>query len=160
MGETFSLTNHASGPRVDDYRVEDDRGGFRRAVQPQVETPRRSEGPVPAFAGPAPTEIPSTAAGAEDRLIAWRREFAEYYHTMKNFDVMDVVDTFLHLSQFSARASELRSQLGTTETKKEASFRIRIIDPFIEECERQFKIHSRIQAVKEMDAKLAGGQFA
>lgn len=95
-----------------------------------------------------------------DRLAAWRREIGIYYGTMKTLSDMEPTEAFISLSQWSARASEIRMQLGTTETKREATFRIRVIDPFIEECDRQFKIHSRIQAIREMDARLAGGSFA
>lgn len=95
-----------------------------------------------------------------DTLANWKAEIATYYHSMKTLSDMDPTDCFIHLSQYSARASEMRSQLVFNEGKREATFRIKIIDPFIEECDRQFKIHSRIQAIREMDARLAGGSFA
>lgn len=93
-------------------------------------------------------------------LDGWKQEITEYYGQMKRMVDMDPTAVFQHLSQFSARASEIRSQIGPQEGKREAAFRIRIVDPFIEECDRQFKIHSRIQAIREMDARLAGGNFA
>lgn len=99
------------------------------------------------------TELPG------NRLLHWRAEISECFSKMKDFGNADVTDIFLQLSQFSARASEMRSQIGQPESKSEQSFRTRIIDPFIEECDRQFKIHSRIQAIHEMDAKLSGGRF-
>lgn len=94
------------------------------------------------------------------KLDSWKDEIAGYFGVMQKLIDMDAIAAFQHLSQFSARASEIRSQLGTQESRREAAFRIRIIDPFIEECDRQFKIHSRIQAIREMDARLAGGSFA
>ena len=97
---------------------------------------------------------------ARDRLDLWKAEIAGCYETMKRLVDMDPTEVFQSLSQFSARASEIRSQIGPVEGKREAAFRIRIIDPFIEECDRQFKIHSRIIAIHEMDARLAGGRFA
>lgn len=107
-----------------------------------------------------PTSVPVREHRQGDTLASWGTEIAKSYGTMQEFIFMDPTDVFRHLSQFSARASEMRSQIGITEGRKEAQFRIKIIDPFIEECERQFKLHSRIQAIREMDARLAGGAFA
>lgn len=95
-----------------------------------------------------------------DRIEGWKEEIADAYRIMLRLVDMDPTEVFRHLSQFSARASEIRSQIGPMEGKREAQFRIRIIDPFIEECDRQFKIHSRLIAIQEMDARLAGGRFA
>lgn len=97
----------------------------------------------------------------ETGLDAWRKEISKCYQLMKVLVDMDPSDAFRHLSQFSARASEMKSLIpAMRESREQASFRIRILDPFLEECDRQFRINSRIQAVKEMDAKLAGGHFA
>lgn len=89
----------------------------------------------------------------------WRTEIAQCYVIMREFNTMDSTDVFMSLSQFSGRASEIRSHLSEHEGRREANFRIKVIDPFIEECDRQFKIHSRLQAIREMDARLAGGRF-
>lgn len=127
---------------------------LRDAAPPKATNPPES---------PEPTSAPVHYMPVErrrDRLSAWGSEIASYFNTMKRLADMDPSDAFVHLAQFSARASEMRTQLGTHETKQEAAFRNRIIDPFLEECDRQFKIHSRIQAIREMDARLAGGNFA
>lgn len=93
-------------------------------------------------------------------LEGWKKEIGTYYTVMKMMIDMDPTEVFQTLSQFSARASEMRSQISRQETREQSNFRLRVLDPFIEECDRQFKIHSRIQAIREMDARLAGGQFA
>ena len=93
-------------------------------------------------------------------ISGWKTEIAGYYETMQEFIYTDAITVFQNLSQFSARASEMRSLISFSPGREETSFRTKIIDPFIEECDRQFKIHSRIQAINEMDAKLAGGRFA
>ncbi len=102
---------------------------------------------------------PHPTTKAVDTIQGWKTEIAESYVTMQEFNTMDPVSVFQNLSQFSARASEMRSRIGTTASKDWQNFRIRIIDPFIEECDRQFKLHSRITAIQEMDARLAGGRF-
>lgn len=95
-----------------------------------------------------------------DQMFIWREELHDYFARMRQFNVMDPVDVFEHLSAFSARASEIRNLCMEHDSRRNNNFRIREIDPFIEECDRQFKIHSRILSVKEVEARLAGGSFA
>ena len=105
--------------------------------------------------------VPRKTSGAsEETLTRWRTEIFGYYVAMKEFNNMDPSDLFRNLSQFTARASEMRARIALHENKVQSSFRIKIIDPFIEECERQFKIHSRILSNEEMIARLAGGRHA
>lgn len=95
-----------------------------------------------------------------DGISGFREELDSYYQAMLLFNKMDPVEVFQTLSQFSARASEIRMGLMRVDNRKNTSFRTHEIDPFISECDRQFKLHSRIQAIKEMDARLSGGSFA
>lgn len=97
---------------------------------------------------------------AETRIGRWRTEILGYYQTMKEFNNMDPSDVFRSLSQFTARASEMRATISEHETKQQSSFRIKVIDPFIEECDRQFKVHSRTLSNEEMIARLSGGRHA
>lgn len=95
-----------------------------------------------------------------DSIAAWKKEIAGYYETMGRFIELDALVVFQSLSQFSARASEIRSRISSNAGREETTFRTRVLDPFLEECDRQFKIHSRITAINELDARLAGGRFA
>lgn len=112
---------------------------------------------------PAPqvteTKAPTAPMEVTPRRQKWKTEILSYYQVMKEFNNMDPSDTFRSLSQFTARASEMRAIIAEHESRTEAAFRIKVIDPFIEECDRQFKIHSRILSNEEMIAKLAGGRF-
>lgn len=105
----------------------------------------------------APLPPSPTYQRPDDTLAGWKKEIAGYYEIMYEFINTDSLTVFQNLSQFSARASEMRSRIGTTASKDWQNLRIRVIDPFIEECDRQFKYHSRIQAINELDARLAGG---
>lgn len=96
----------------------------------------------------------------ETRIERWRTEILGYYKVMKEFNAMDPSDIFRNLSQFTARASEMRATISEHETKQQSSFRIKVIDPFIDECDRQFKVHSRTLSHEEMIARLAGGRHA
>lgn len=106
------------------------------------------------------TELELTSAGVEASGSRWldnlRKELDGYYDEMKGFPDAYPDEIFLRLSSWTARMSEVRGKL--TRSGKQAANRVRIdeVDPFISECERQFKFHSRRQSVNEMDFKLAG----
>lgn len=96
----------------------------------------------------------------QNSIADWKKEISGYYQRMKVFIDTDALTVFQSLSQFSARASEIRSMISSNASREETTFRTRVLDPFLEECDRQFKLHSRIQAINELDARLAGGKFA
>jgi hypothetical protein len=89
---------------------------------------------------------------------SWRAELDEGYTTMRKFGSMDITDVLLCLSAFSARAAEMRAQCNRVENRKAAAFRTREVDPFLEEVDRQFRIHSRLQAVRQMEWDAMRGQ--
>lgn len=93
-------------------------------------------------------------------IAAWRSELDNYYETMRKFEGMEITDVFMSLAAFSARASEIRSLLVRDQGRSANGFRTQEIDPFLTEVDRQFKLWSRIQAVTEMELRLAGGSHA
>lgn len=103
-----------------------------------------------------PTATPVEGVGLVDN---WRHELDAYYGVMREFAQMDVTDVLMALSSFSARAAEMRSYLVRRDDRRANALRTKEIDPFLEEVERQFRIHSRLQAVRELEARLVGGQF-
>jgi hypothetical protein len=90
-------------------------------------------------------------------LEAWRTEIASYYLEMEGFSECDIADIFMKLAGMTARVSGIRSQIVQVENRTLTAFRTREIDPFIAEAERQFKVWSRLQSVKEMDFRISGG---
>lgn len=95
----------------------------------------------------------------KSRVENYLAELHEYYRQMKGFNTMDAAEVFTCLSSFSARASELRSIMQMTSSQRGTAFRTKHIDPFLEECDRQFKVQSRIVAINEMDVRMAGGRY-
>lgn len=98
--------------------------------------------------------LPTTA---DDQIAPLQREIDAYYALMREFETLDVSEIFMRLAAFTARASEVRSRLVRRESKRASAFRTRELDPFIEECERQFRYWSRFQAVRQMEADLTRG---
>lgn len=97
--------------------------------------------------------LPRKSNSMED----WRLELASYLAEMQKFDGMDTTEVFLRLSAFSARAAEIRFSITGGESRRMHAFRTQGVDPFVEECDRQFKLHSRIQAIREMEFRISGG---
>lgn len=91
-------------------------------------------------------------------IEALREEMDGYLEEMGGFHYMTPDEVFRLLSAWTARATELRIQLNRSDNQRANSFRTKEIEPFLEECERQFKFHSRIQATHEMDLKMVRGQ--
>lgn len=88
---------------------------------------------------------------------AWRAEIDAFYREMRKFDSMDLHSVFMRLSAFSARAAEMRTQLARDDSRRAASMRTKEIEPFLNDLEFQFKVHSRAHSVQEMDFKMSGG---
>jgi hypothetical protein len=101
------------------------------------------------------TDVEPVARGS--RLDSWREELATYLREMVQFKNMDPVEVFLRLSAFSARASEIRNTIVCSDNRRWTAFRTQAIDPFLDECDRQFRIHSRVQATREMEFRMSGG---
>jgi len=105
------------------------------------------------------TSLELTAAPVEGKrsgswLIKLREEIDQYYEDMKALDSSE--DVYIQLSSWTARMSEVRGQLTRSSSPAAVRARIDEVDPFIAECDRQFKYHSRRQSVNELDMKLAG----
>ena len=86
-------------------------------------------------------------AGRQD-LEGWRVELDDFYERMTSFaNNEDMI--FFDLSAMSSRASQIRSLVVRQENKALQVFRTQEIDPFLRECERQFKIWSRVLTVSQ-----------
>ena len=82
---------------------------------------------------------------------AFRKEFDEYFEIMTTFPGMDPSEILMTISAFSARASQIRMHIVRDEDKLLGLFRTREIDPFLQECDRQFKIWSRLVSIKQIE---------
>lgn len=98
----------------------------------------------------------ATAASAkQDTIRRWLTELDGYYEEMQTFDSMEADEIFRKLSAWTSRMSHIRSLIQRNESKLEQAFRTKQCDPFIVECERQFKIWSRVFSVQAMDASMS-----
>lgn len=106
-----------------------------------------------------PEVVPSSVRSAQrSNLDRLRDELDGYFATMQKFEALDPVEVMFLISAMSARVAELRSHMVRQESRSANAFRTKELEPFLEECERQFKIHSRIQSMRDMEFRMSGGQ--
>lgn len=106
--------------------------------------------------GGTPTEV-SPAQPELDVITRVRAELDGFYVQMRTFGAADPAEVFLTLAAMTARVSEVRSHIVRNESRRSQAFRTREVDPFLDECDRQFKYHSRAQSVRQMEADLTRG---
>lgn len=87
-----------------------------------------------------------------------QNEIDGYMEQMQGFQQMEPSEVFLCLSAWSARATELKIQLSRSDGQVSRRLLSNEIDPFLQECERQFRFHSRFHATRDMEFRLSGGQ--
>lgn len=83
-------------------------------------------------------------------------ELDDYFHRLTTLNSLPPFEVFQTISAISARASEIRHQLIRFEDRKSAALRIKHVDPLLEELDRQFKIHSRLTAVRHFEYEMDG----
>lgn len=94
----------------------------------------------------------------DDAFDAVQAELDDYYQRLKGLNEMPSTECFQTLSAISARVAEIRSRLIRLDSRRPTALRTKQVDPLIEEVDRQFKIHSRIAAMRqfEFDASKGG----
>lgn len=81
-----------------------------------------------------------------------RAEMDEYYEIMNLFGKNHPAENLKNLAAFTARFSHLRSHLvRKSENRVIQNFRTKELDPFIVECDRQFKIWSRLISAAQFE---------
>lgn len=84
-------------------------------------------------------------------------EVDSWYVAMRSFGEHDPSDIFMSLAGISARASELRTQVQRSDNRRLTAFRTRELEPALDEVDRQFKLWSRVQSVRDLEFRLSGG---
>jgi len=111
--------------------------------------------------GGAPTSLVQTNghhSGPTDVLAPVQVELDNYFRLLTTLNSLPSTEVFQTLSAVSARASEIRSRLMAMDNRRSTAMRLRHVDPLIEEVDRQFKLHSRIQACRQFEFDASKGQ--
>lgn len=86
-------------------------------------------------------------------------ELFGYLKEIKTFCSRSPDEVFLTISSITARLTELKVQALMEGSHKANSVLSKQITPILEELERQFRVHSRLQSVRQQDWDIAKGQF-
>jgi hypothetical protein len=97
------------------------------------------------------------APGDADLVTTYMAELDDMRGRIIDFISQDPSDVLADLSAISGRLAEMRAQLYRDNSQRCQSLRTREVDPLREECELQFKIHSRRIALLEWELRMSGG---
>lgn len=87
-----------------------------------------------------------------DIISSWREELAGYWGEMQEFsEIRDVEIILRKLSAYSSRAGYMHFATVRSPNQQVNNFRTKEVDKFLEGCEMQFRIFSRIAAVNKME---------
>lgn len=107
---------------------------------------------------PQPRIAPVRNTGNFDEVLkAWQGELDGYYEEMQQFGEMPPDEIFRNLSAFSSRMNAIRTVICRTDNKRWSNFRTKEIEPFVSECDRQFKIWSRNLTNYTLDWEMSKG---
>lgn len=94
---------------------------------------------------------------AEQQVVtAIRDEIDGYLCTLKQLGSMPPDEVMLQLSGITARLTEIRTHLFRSDSRRFTALRTREIDPLLVEADRQFRLHSRVQAVRAFEWEVSG----
>jgi uncharacterized small protein (DUF1192 family) len=92
------------------------------------------------------------------RIALLRRELDEYYQQILGFHMAEPDQVLLAVSGISARLIGIRAEIMRGGTQRANKFRTSELDPLLDHLEQQFRIHSRLLSVRDLDFRMSGGQ--
>lgn len=95
----------------------------------------------------------------EDFIEPLRTELTGYRTEMCKLKGHTTREVMVLLSGWHARATVMRAQASRSESRRANAFRTQEVDPFIEACDFQFRIWSRVQAFDSDEMRMARGQI-
>lgn len=96
-------------------------------------------------------------ADQKDRVDACREEIAGYLKEMQDWDADQGDNILQSLASMHARAASMRHWLHDQRSQKANKFRQNELNDFINTCDFQFRIYSRIQSVRQSEMNLSRG---
>lgn len=125
--------------------------------------PRLKPPPPPPVDRPDPGHVTNGSRPAtDDREINWiaglKVELDGYYAVILGYESQEPDQVLLSISGILSRLTGMRAQLWRANTGRAQNFRTREVDPLIEGLDMQFKVHSRLISMRELDFKMTGPQ--
>ncbi len=91
----------------------------------------------------------SSASYVDPALI--REELDGYYDKMEKFSVSEPKEILMMISSWSSRVNHIRMHIVKEENRTLSVLRTKTIDPFLSECQFQFKIWSRLLSAHQLE---------
>lgn len=88
-----------------------------------------------------------------EAIEVYRKEINGYLEQMLDFKTLQPLEVIMLIGGYSARATWMRARLIRSGSKIADTFRIKEIDPFLTEVDRQFKVWSRVVAILDSEIK-------
>lgn len=89
-------------------------------------------------------EVVVPRAMRSNTIESYRLELDEYYVEIAGFAKMQMTEVFQRIAGYTARMSYIRMVIQRLpETRPLIKFRTQELDPFLEECQNQFRLWSR-----------------
>lgn len=95
----------------------------------------------------------------ETSLVASvRAELVDYYKLLQRFGALQPDEVLLQVSSITARLVYLRALLISTGAQRANRLRSQELEPLTENLDLQFRIHSRLFAMKQLEVEMVRGQ--
>lgn len=91
-------------------------------------------------------------------IAAYRREIDEYIEQIQSFHMAEPDQVLLAVSAVTARLVAIRVELQRSGSQRANKLRTSEVDPILDHLDQQFRIHSRLLAMRDLDFRMSGGQ--
>lgn len=95
--------------------------------------------------------------GEHGLVLRYQVELSEFYTKVSDFHRQDSASVLRIISGIAGRCTEIRADLHRNGSARANKFRTSEVDPLLDALDLQFKIHSRLIAVNQMDWDMSKG---
>lgn len=105
------------------------------------------------------SKVESTNSSKESRsqLDEFREELGEYIAEMRSWSPSQGSEVMGYLASMNARAAQMRHWLHSQQNRSAHMFRQNELQDFLDTCDFQFRVYSRIQSVKQSEITMSRG---
>jgi hypothetical protein len=108
--------------------------------------------------GVAPANTSEAPVHPDDApLLKFRSELDRYYAEILSYQGMEPDQVMISVSGISARLTGIRAQLCRSPSQRANRLRTSEVDPLLEQLDLQFRIHSRLLAMRQFDFEVTRG---
>lgn len=95
--------------------------------------------------------------GEHGLVLRYQAELSEFYAKVADFHRQDSAAVLRTISGIAGRCTEIRADLHRSGSARANKFRTSEVDPLLDALDLQFKIHSRLISVNQLDWDMSKG---